>query len=160
VVRAIGGPEAVETPLGVTITGNYGMTLSTEDGRLNARVQAGSSSTLNLVVQNTGTAPLTNVALTATPPRSWQVSFDIETIPAIEAGDSQTVVATITPTSNAVAGDYVLTINARAAEAAALDTVDIRTTVETSPVGYLIGIAILVVVAVGLFFVFQRYGRR
>jgi len=37
---------------------------------------------------------------------------------------------------------------------------DIRTTVETSPIGYIIGIAILVLVAVGLFFVFQRYGRR
>lgn len=159
-VRAVGGPEPVETALGVTITGNYGMTLSTDDGRLNARVQAGSSSTLNLVVQNTGSAPLTNVAMTATPPRDWVYEFDQETIPVIEAGQAETVVLTITPTSNAVAGDYVLSVSARAAEAAASDTIDVRTTVETSPVGYMIGIAILVIVAVGLFFVFQRYGRR
>jgi uncharacterized membrane protein len=159
-VRAVGGPEPVEALLGVTITGNYAMTLSTDDGRLNARVQAGGSSTLNLVVQNTGTAPLTNVAMTATPPRNWQVSFDLETIPVIEPGAPQRVVMTITPTSNAVAGDYVLTVSADATEAGATEEVDIRTTVETSPVGYLIGIAILVIAAVGLFFVFQRYGRR
>jgi uncharacterized membrane protein len=111
-------------------------------------------------VQNTGTAPLTNVAMTATPPRTWEVTFDQETIPVIEAGASVQVVATITPTSNAVAGDYVLTISADATEAGASDDIDVRTTVETSPVGYLIGIAILILVAVGLFFVFQRYGRR
>jgi uncharacterized membrane protein len=159
-VRATGGPEVVETQLGVTITGNYSMSLITEDQRLNARVQAGGSTTLNLFVQNTGTAPLTNVAMTATPPRNWEVTFDLETIPVIEAGANAAVVATITPTSNAVAGDYVLTISADAAEAGASDDIDVRTTVETSPVGYLIGIAILILVAVGLFFVFQRYGRR
>ncbi len=160
IIRAVGGPEVVETPLGVTITGNYAMTLGTEDARLNARVQAGGSTTLNLVVQNSGTAPLTNVTMTATPPRGWTVAFDLETIPVIEADSVQQVVATITPASNAVAGDYVLSISADATEAGASDDVDIRTTVETSPVGYLIGIAILIIAAVGLFFVFQRYGRR
>jgi uncharacterized membrane protein len=36
----------------------------------------------------------------------------------------------------------------------------VRTTVETSPIGLVIGIGILIVVAAGLFLVFQRYGRR
>ena len=98
--------------------------------------------------------------MTATPPRNWTVEFDLETIPVIDAGASQAVVATITPPSNAVAGDYVLTVSADADEAGASDEIDVRTTVETSPVGYLIGIAILIIAAVGLFFVFQRYGRR
>jgi uncharacterized membrane protein len=57
-----------------------------------------------------------------------------------------------------LAGDYVITI--RASSDNANDSIDIRTTVETSPIGYLIGIAVLVAVAIGLFFVFQRYGRR
>lgn len=160
-VRAVGGPQPLETPLRVTITGNYGLSLGTQDGQpLNARVQAGGSTTLTVVVTNTGSAPLTNVSLTGTPPRNWQVTFDQEAIPVIESGASQPVQATITPTSNAVAGDYVLTISAEAAEATATDEVQIRTTVETSPIGYLIGIAVLIVAAVGLFFVFQRYGRR
>ncbi len=159
-VRAVGGPQPVEEQLGVELTGTYSLSLNTVDGRLNARVTAGSASVLNVVVSNTGTTSITNVALTAAPPRDWQVSFDPDTITEIPALQSVTIPMSITAADNALAGDYQLTVTARAAETTATDTMAIRTTVETSPLGYLIGIAILILVAVGLFFVFQRYGRR
>ena len=41
------------------ITGSYSMALDTSDGRLNARVSSGNPTILNLVIDNTGTAPLT-----------------------------------------------------------------------------------------------------
>lgn len=160
-VRAVGGPQPAVMPLRVTITGSYELALATDEGQpLNARVAAGGSTTLFVNVTNTGSAPLTNVELTGTPPRNWQVTFDMPTVAAIEPGATQRVQATITPTGNAVAGDYVLTISATAQESTATDSLQIRTTVETSPTGYLIGIAVLIIAAVGLFFVFQRYGRR
>ena len=85
----------------------------------------------------------------------------IATIPAGTTGNTAQVLVTLQPPANAVAGDYNLTIRATSTdESSAADSVDVRTTVDTSPIGLLIGIGILIVVAAGLFFVFQRYGRR
>jgi len=162
-ILAQGGPEPVELALTVEITGSYQLSLNTSDQRLNASATAGSKSSLELVVTNTGSAPLSNVRLVATPPRGWTITFDQETIAEVLPGadNAVKVVATIEPPSNAVAGDYVLTIRATSGEeATATDSIEIRTTVDTSPIGLLIGIGILIVVAAGLFFVFQRYGRR
>jgi uncharacterized membrane protein len=158
-VRAVGGPQPAETPLTVNLTGTYSMTLATSDGRLNANVTTGSSSLLNLVVTNSGSTDLEGVALTATPPQGWKVTFNPPTV-NVPAGQTQTVAASITPANNALAGDYLLTVDAKAPNNTASDSVQIRTTVDTSPIGYVIGIAILVIVGIGLFFVFQRYGRR
>jgi len=165
VVRAVGGPVPAEAQLSVEITGSFGLSLDTSDGRLNARVTAGSPSVLNVVITNTGSSPLTNVKLSATPPRAWKVTFNPETIAEIPAGNttasSVPVQVTIEAAGNALAGDYILTIRATSQdESSATKSIDVRTTVDTSPIGYLIGIGILVVVAIGLFFVFQRYGRR
>jgi uncharacterized membrane protein len=104
-----------------------------------------------------------NVRLASTPPRGWTITFDQEVIPVIQPGPDAAVkvVATIEPPSNAVAGDYVLTIRATSGtETSATDSIDVRTTVDTSPIGLVIGIGVLIAVAAGLFFVFQRYGRR
>jgi len=157
-VRALGGPEPVEVTLTVEVTGSFGMSIATEDQRLSARTTVGSPTKLNVVVTNDGSAALQNVTLASTPPRNWTITFASPTIAEILPGASQTVEATITAANNAVAGDYVITIRATAPEAN--DSMEIRTTVETSPIGGLLGIGVLVVVAVGLFFVFQRYGRR
>lgn len=163
-VRAQGGPAPAEAQLTVEITGSYALTMTTSDQRLNANATAGGSSTLTMVITNTGSAPLTNVKMTSSPPRGWKITFDqdtIATIPAGSTGNAAQVVVTLQPPANAVAGDYNLTIRATSTdETTAADSVDVRTTVDTSPVGLLIGIGILIVVAAGLFFVFQRYGRR
>ena len=58
------------------ITGSFSMTLTTPDQRLNAEVSAGSSTPVTLVVTNTGTAPLSGVTVTASPPQGWQVTFE------------------------------------------------------------------------------------
>jgi uncharacterized membrane protein len=164
VVRAVGGPTPIEAELSVEVTGSFQLSLDTTDGRLNARVTAGNASVLNVVLTNTGSSALTNVTLTATPPRDWKVTFDQDTIAEIPAGsngNSVNVAVNIEAAGNALAGDYLLTIRATSQdESSATDSIEVRTTVDTSPIGYLIGIGILIVVAVGLFFVFQRYGRR
>lgn len=157
-VRAISGSNVAETALSVEITGQFAMALDTVDGRQNARVAAGTPTVLNLVIQNTGTAPLTNVTVSATPPGQWTVTFAPEVIAEIAPQASANVVATITAAGDALAGDYILNLRANSDDAS--DAIEVRTTVETSPTGYLIGIAILVAVAIGLFVVFQRYGRR
>jgi uncharacterized repeat protein (TIGR01451 family) len=147
-----------EDDLTVKITGQYSMSLTTPDGRLNANGQAGSGIQRTLVVQNTGTADLQNVSLTSSAPSGWQVTFSPDKIDRIPAGQSVNVTATITPSASAVAGDYIVTMRANTDQANA--SVDIRVTVETSLLYGFLGIALIVVVLGGLFWVFQRYGRR
>ena len=158
-LRALGGPQPVEQALTVNLTGTYSMSLATSDQRLNVNVTAGQASTMNFVITNSGTTDLTGVTMTSTPPIDWTVTFTPTSID-IPAGSTANVQAAVTPANSALAGDYQMTINARNPDSSASDAVQIRATVETSPIGYIIGIAILVLVGIGLFFVFQRYGRR
>jgi len=157
-VTATGGTYTATTDLSVEITGSYSMSLSSSDGRLNTQVTSGSSTQYTVVVTNTGTAPLTNVKLTGTPPSGWTVTWDSDTIASIDVNGTAQQIATITPASSAIAGDYVVTIAARADQANS--SIQVRTTVETSSIWGFVGLIIIAVVLVGLFLVFRRYGRR
>jgi uncharacterized membrane protein len=159
-VEARAGDRTASADLGIEVTGSYSMTLSTPNDLLSASGSAGSPTTQAFVVENTGTAPLTEVALTATPPTDWTVTTDPETLPAIPPGQTATITATITPSWEAVAGDYVVTFNAKAAESGADETAQIRFTVETSPLWALVGLGLIVLILAGLFYVFRTYGRR
>jgi uncharacterized membrane protein len=136
------------------------MTLSTPNDLLSASGSAGGATTQVFEIANTGTAPLTEVTLTATPPTGWDVTFDPASVTSIDPQQTGTVTATITPSSEAVAGDYVVSFSAGAAEGGADASAQIRFTVETSPIWALVGIGIIVLILGGLFYVFRTYGRR
>jgi uncharacterized repeat protein (TIGR01451 family) len=161
-LTATGGPEQQSLDLSVEITGSYSISLATQDGRLNASATVGSDSPLNLIVTNTGTAPLTNVTLTSTPPNGWKVTFAPDKFDSLAANTPTNVIATIHPSDQAVAGDYVLTFRANSTTqgATASDSIDVRTTVQTSPIWGIVGILLIVLVLGGLLFVFRQYGRR
>lgn len=158
VVRAAGGGETVSAGLLVEITGNFAMTLTTPDERLNFDVQAGQETELPLVVVNNGTAPLADVSLSATPPGGWEVSFSPETISRIEPGGSVEVTAVVTPSSDAITGDYRITMNARVSETN--DSIEMRATVETSALWGLVGVLVILAALAALAVVFRRFGRR
>lgn len=159
VVKATQGGQEVDAQLSVEITGQYALTLTTPDQRLNAQGTAGSPIDLQLEVRNSGTAPLQGVKLSATPPSGWRVDFSpAATVDTIAPNASQTVTARMTPSDQAIAGDYVVTFNAAATEATASQ--DIRVTVETSLTWAIVGIGLIVLAFVGLGWVFQRFGRR
>jgi uncharacterized membrane protein len=165
-VTANGGSQTVEAKLGVTIVGDYKLTLTTPDGRLNASGNAGSQISRSLSIQNDGSAPLTGVKLSATQPNGWKVTYSpSDTIESIAPGKDGQVTALITPSGDAVAGDYVVTFTASATSAdasatAATASQEIRVTVETSLVWGLVGILLIAAVLAGLFWVFRTYGRR
>jgi len=79
-------------------------------------------------------------------------------VPSIAPNDTQTLTATITPSADAIAGDYELTITAKGAEAT--DNVTIRVRVETPQVWWIAGVVLIVAVFAGLYWVFRTYGRR
>lgn len=158
VVQAAGGGETASTELAVEITGNFALTLTTPDERLNLDVQAGAETEFPLIVVNSGTAALTDLSLSATPPSGWDVSFTPSSIDRIAPGGSAEVTALITPASDAINGDYRITMRAQVPETS--DSVELRTTVETSAWWGLVGVAVIVIALGALVTVFRRFGRR
>lgn len=158
VLVASGAGIEVETPLTVRITGDPAIEISTPDQRLNASVAAGEETTIPLVVVNTGTAPLNNVALNATAPRGWEVTFAPDAITSLAAGEVANVEAVVTPAGDALAGDYRITF--RSSVDQAQDSVEIRTTVDPSTAWGLIGVGVIALTFVGLAGVFRKFGRR
>ncbi len=157
-VRAAGSGETAAAELIVEITGNFDMALITPDDRLNLDVEAGIATELPLLITNPGTAALADVSLRATPPRGWDVGFSPESVDRIEPGGTAEVTATITPSSDAIAGDYRITLRANVAETN--DSIEVRATVKTSAVWGLVGIAVILLALGILAAVFRRFGRR
>ncbi len=157
-VTATGGAYTATTHLTAQITGTYSMVISTQDQRMNASVVAGKPDDVQLVVFNTGSAPLDNVQLRATPPSGWDATFSPETLAEVPAGGSAPVTLTITPSRDAVAGDYRLTVSGQTTQAH--DSIELRTTVKTSAAWGVVGAGLIVLVLGGLGVVFRRFGRR
>ena len=157
-VEVSGDAGSASTELAVIIEGTYTLNLTTPNDVLSLSANAGSAKEVTFELSNTGTAPITSVSLTATPPTGWDLTFP-EPVPVLEPGaDPTPVTGTLTPSSDAIAGDYVVTVRATGAEADA--EVQLRVTVETSPLWGFVGIALIVAVLAGLFWVFRTYGRR
>lgn len=152
------GALSATQELAVEITGSYRLALSTADGRLNLNATAGSVSDLTLAVSNTGTADVEAAKLSATAPNGWTVTFEPESVTVPAGGVPVNVVAHVTPSSEAIAGDYVATFRATAPVASA--TTDIRVTIETSLLWGAIGLALIAIVLIGLWWTFRRFGRR
>ena len=161
-VEATGGPQPASADLKVEITGSYKLSMTTVDGRLNTSASAGTATDLTLVLTNTGTAAVEGAALSATAPSGWTVTFDPPTVdvPAgngTSGGTAQSI-AHLTPSSDAIAGDYVATMKATAPTATA--SAEIRVTVETSLLWGAVGIALIAIVLIGLLWTFRHFGRR
>ena len=112
---------------------------------------------MTLTLSNTGTADVEGAAMSATAPTGWEVTYDTPNV-TVPAGGSIQVVAHVTPSSEAIAGDYVMTITAKGTEASS--DVQIRVRVETPQLWWIVGVGLIVLTFAGLYWVFRRYGRR
>jgi uncharacterized membrane protein len=158
-VTVSGGGETATSDLAVTITGSYSLTVTTSNEVLSTTANAGSQTDVELVVTNTGTAAITAVTPTALPPTGWTVTFEPENLPTIAPDETATITAHITPTGDAITGDYNVGITVRAAEEASGD-VQLRVKVETPAFWWIAGVALIALVFIGLWWVFRTYGRR
>jgi uncharacterized membrane protein len=157
-VTVNGGGKNATAALQVVITGVYTLSVSTADQVLSTTANAGSQTDLQITITNTGTAPITNLKPSASAPTNWKVTFDPATIASIDPGKTETVTAQITPTSDAIAGDYNVTITANGAEANGNATIRVR--VETPQFWWIVGIVLIGATFAGLYWVFRTYGRR
>lgn len=157
-VQATAGQTQVDADMVVEIVGSFSLDLTTIDQRLSTDVSGDGSSDIELVLTNTGTAPIQNISLSSTPPAGWEVTFPEPVIDQLAAGQSVTAVATVVPSDQAIAGDYVITFSASSDQAN--DQVDIRTTVNPSALWGFVGIGLIALTLAGLAWVFRRFGRR
>jgi uncharacterized repeat protein (TIGR01451 family) len=158
-VYADAGDLQANLDLTAKITGQYTLGVSGPDGRLSGNANAGKATTFQVVVNNTGTAPAQGVQLSANAPSGWTVTFDPKVIDEIPAGNQITATANLTPADKAVAGDYIVTVNARTVDGTT-KSADFRITVATSTLWGVAGIA-LIAIAVGVVaMAVTRFGRR
>lgn len=157
-VEASGGGQRARQELTVEIAGSVSMAIETPNQRLNASGSAGSPTRVPLVVRNTGSAPLRDVSLQASPPANWEVQFEPESVPAVAPGESAQVTAVVTPADQAVVGDYMVTMTSSAAGRSS--SVDVRFTVETPLAWGAVGAVAILAALLALVAVFRRFGRR
>ncbi|PTQ57252.1 MAG: hypothetical protein BSOLF_2017 [Candidatus Carbobacillus altaicus] len=149
--------SAKET-LEAVIRGTYSLRLTTPSGVLSSDITAGGERRLTIRLENTGSAPLNKINLSADTPLGWNVKFDPATVDALAPGETQDVTATIQADKKAIAGDYVVSMTARTAETS--DTQDFRITVKTSLLWGTVAILIIALVLFGLYSLIKKYGRR
>ncbi|WP_088105536.1 NEW3 domain-containing protein [Halalkalibacter urbisdiaboli] len=157
-IKAATNSTSADLNLEAVITGKYAVELSTPTGRLSEEITAGKEKTIELVVTNTGTAALHDITLQASQPVGWEVEFEPTKINVIEPGKSEKLKATLTASSKAIAGDYVVKLDATSPEASS--SAELRMQVETSMLWGWIAVLIIAGVIVGIYYLMRKYGRR
>ena len=155
---AISGEETLKMDLSVTVTEKYEISLSTPDGRLSFDTHANEESDVTLTVTNHSNVAVENVNLTSSAPTDWNVSFDTPTIDVIEPGATVEVTAHVTPSKEALTGDYVVSMTASCSETS--DSADFRVSVETSILWGFVALVIIAGLLAGIGYIFRKYGRR
>lgn len=157
-VQAASEGASAETQMTMSIAGQPKLKLSSEDGRLNAEAEAGTASPIKLIVQNTGSAPANDIELSASPPSDWKVTFQPDKIESLAPNEKSDVQALLTPSSKAIAGDYMTTFRANGKGDS--NSADFRITVATSSMWGMVGIGIIAIAFLVLIGAVARFGRR
>jgi uncharacterized membrane protein len=154
----LGDKISAETKLTLDISGQPVISVSGPDERLSGDAYAGVETSIPLIVRNTGTAPAQAVTLSSTPPNGWKISFDPKQLPPVPTGGEQKVNALVTPSAKAIAGDYMLFVNASGDGVS--ETADYRVTVLTSTLWGVTGIGVIAAALLVLVGAVGRFGRR
>ena len=157
-VHAIGDKAQADTTLKLDIAGQPTLSLAGEDGRLSGEAYAGQEKSFPLVLHNSGTAPATNIALSASPPNGWKVSFDPKQIAEIPVDGDQKISALVTPAPKALAGDYMVPMTASGTGQS--QSAEYRVSVTTSTLWGMTGVGVIGAALLVLVGAVGRFGRR
>jgi uncharacterized membrane protein len=149
---------SAKTEVALDVVGQPQLQVAGRDGLLSATAVAGKQSSIPIVVTNTGTAPADNVALAATAPTGWKVTFEPSTIDRLVPGKDAEVQALLTPGDKSLAGDYMTAINATSRGENASG--QFRITVATSTVWGMAGAGVIGVALLLMLGAVARFGRR
>lgn len=149
---------SAKTELALDIAGQPQLQVSGRDGLVSARAVAAQQSSIPIVVTNSGTAPAENIALAASAPTGWKVTFDPATIERLVPGKDAEVQALVTPSDKSLAGDYMTTVRATSRSENASS--QFRITVATSTVWGMVGAGVIGVALLLMLGAVARFGRR
>lgn len=157
-IRVSSGEAKSEVTLTVILIGTYALEAGTTSGLLSLEARQGRPANISFYVKNSGTAINQDIKFMSFKPENWQVEFKPESIDSIAPGDFKQVEMIITPYDEALVGDY--SVGVQIGNEKTNKDLEFRTTVKASPVWGWIGIAIIVLVVMGLFAMFRFLGRR
>jgi uncharacterized membrane protein len=143
--------------LSVKIRGNYEMKLYSE--RYQYDVSKGEALTFPVTVSNSGNAgALTNVHIEVSAPDGWKAEISPKTVASIQHGEKIPVSVRVIPPANIVASEYKITVTVTSDQTEKSD--DYHIVVKEQSLIAVFGIAILVIVGGGVFYLFRKYKRR
>ena len=158
-ITARSGAYEASTNVKVSVKGSQDLKMGTASGTLNTSVTAGKKNPVDFLVGNAGTAPVRNLAfVTKKPNDKWTVEFKPDKIELLNPGEVREIKMEILAPDRTIAGDYLLTLTANAADVT--KSSEFRVTVSTPTIWGWIGFGIVGLVVLGLAVVFFRLGRR
>ncbi len=144
--------------LTVELTGTYNIRCGTTDELLSLTAYPGQPAPVSMYVRNTGTAPQNDITFTTLEPEKWEVKFEPEKIEKLEPGELKQVKLAIMPATDAIVGDYSVTVEVNGEQAK--DQMELRVTVKASTFWAWIGVGVIIAVIVLLSVMFRFLGRR
>jgi uncharacterized membrane protein len=147
------------TELKVIIPATYTLALTPITERYNTSAIAGRDNPFLLKIQNNSSAAIDDIAFSSDKPEEWTVEFSPDGVDSLAADSYQEIEVTIRPPVRAIAGDYVITLNAEGEQTSA-EGLDIRVTVGASTIWGWIGVGIILLVIAGVVAIFMRFSRR
>jgi uncharacterized membrane protein len=157
-IQASTDESNAQLALALDVTGQPRLSFSGKDDRLSTDANAGKETQVALVVENTGSAPARDIKFSASQPDGWKVTFQPESIGELAPDQKQEVTALLTPSSKAIAGDYMVTLSA-VGDGTSRNS-DFRITVETSTMWGIVGLVVIAAAVVVLSLAVMRFGRR
>jgi uncharacterized membrane protein len=149
---------SANTEVTLDVVGQPQLHISGRDGLLSARAVAAQQSSIPIVLANSGTAPADNIALAATAPTGWKVTFEPATVERLVPGKDAEVQALVTPSDKSLAGDYMVSV--RATSRGENASSQFRVTVNTSTVWGMAGAGVIGVALLLMLGAVARFGRR
>jgi uncharacterized membrane protein len=157
-VQVSAGDAKASAKLKMEITGQPHLTLTGRKGLMSAHAEIDKATTVPLEVTNTGGAEATGVKVSGTTPSGWKIKFSPDTIDHLAPGKTKEIQATITPSSESLAGDYMVDLQATSQGQSV--SADLRVSVVTSSMWGIIGAIIIAIAVLILVGAVARYGRR
>ncbi len=144
--------------LTAVVTDRYELDLTTATGRLNTEIKGEAEQNITILLENTGTAPIEDIALSSDKPDGWGITFEPDKIDSLEPNLTREVNVSIKPPQRTIAHDYNVTLKADSKRSS--DSMNMRITVQTPRIWSGGGIGIAVSVIAGLVFLFRRLSMR